>query len=157
MEWMVEKPVHGCARIMPMVTPMASHLRSKWWASLAWATIPLHVSSTRKHFPHIRPRHQCTWMWLFADSWFPMDSRQNRQMVLVSMLDFWWWRMASFVWSWSNPNMILLLVSPVRVLRGFPLLWRKPWQHILWRAGLPSPSGHRPLASYGSTYTLPVV
>ena len=43
--------------------------------------------------------------------------------------------MASFILRQSNPNMILLLGSPVRVLRGFPLLSTKTLAMYFMKGG----------------------
>ena len=84
--------------------------------------MPSQVSSTQKHFLHINPRCQCTWIWLFTNSWLPTDNTQKGQMVFISMLDFWCHRIASFMWSQSSPNITWLLVSPLGAFKGFPLL-----------------------------------
>ena len=112
----------GIATVWQVRMPSASYFKSKWWTSFAWATMPLQVSSTQKHFPHINPRCQCAQIWLFADWWLPTDNVQKGQMVFVSMLDFWCRRIVSFMWSQSSPNITRLPVSPLRAFKGFPLL-----------------------------------
>ena len=103
----------------------AFYFKLKWWTSFVWATMSSQVSSTQKHFPHINPTCQCTWIWLFADLWLPIDNAQKGQMVFISMLDFWCRQIVSFMSSWSSPNITWLLVSLERAFKGFPLFSMK--------------------------------